>query len=139
MRMLCVGRHEFLSEHLCRYFRDLGAQCAPAVGTADAVVQAEAFEPSLVVADSELLTPAVLDSWSRDESLRDIPVVAVSLTRRPNEAISAELCGLAGVMYLPALSRAEALALLEGAWRPSGVTAPADALTSPARHVAAMH
>lgn len=137
--MLCVGRHEFLSEHLCRYFRDLGAQCVPAVGTTDAVVQASMFQPSLIVADSDLLTPAVLDTWSRESSLRDVPVLAVSLTRRPEEFVSAEIFGLAGVIYLPTLDRAGALVLLEGARRPAGVVVPADAMIPAARQTAAMH
>lgn len=139
MRMLCVGRHEFLSEHFCRYFRDLGAQCEPAVGTADAIVVAGSFEPHLVIADCELLTPAVLDTWSREGSLRDVPVVAVSLTRRPEESPSAEMCGLAGVIYLPTLDRSRAVALFEGARRPRGVAIPAHALISATRQTAAIH
>ena len=140
--MLCVGRHEFLSEHFCRYFRDLGAQCEPAVGTADAIVVAGSFEPHLVIADCELLTPAVLDTWSRDGSLRDVPVVAVSLTRRPEESVSAQMCGLAGVIYLPTLDRSGALALLarlEGARRPLGVDVPVNALIPATRQPAATH
>ena len=139
MRILCVGRHEFLSEHLCRYFRDLGAQCEPAVGTADVVVVAGWSEPHLVVADSELLTPAVLDAWASEGSLHDVPVVAVSLTRRPEECMSAEMSGLAGVIYLPALDRAGALALLEGARRPRGVDVPAHAVVPASRQPAAIH
>ena len=138
MRMLCVGRHEYPSEHLCRYFRDLGAQCEPAVGTADVNVVAATFEPHLVVADSELLTPAILASWSREGALRDVPVVAVSLTRRPDEAASAEVYGLAGVIYLPALDRAGALALLEGARPPRGVDVPPNVTLPTARHTAAI-
>ena len=137
--MLCVGRHEFLSEHLCRYFRELDAHCEPAVGLGEALRVAEAFEPHLVVADSELLTPAVLDTWSRHRQLCDVPVVAVSLTCRPEESVSAEMSGLAGVIYLPALDRAGALALLEGARRPQGVDAPAEALNPSTRHPAAIH
>lgn len=139
MRMLCVGRHEFLSEHFCRYFRDFGAQCEPAVGTADAIVVAGSFEPHLVIADCELLTPAVLDTWSREGSLRDVPVVAVSLTRRPEESPSVEVCGLAGVIYLPTLDRSRAVALLEGAQRPRGVAIPAHALITATRQIAAIH
>ena len=139
MRMLCVGRHEFLSEHFCRYFRDLGAQCEPAVGTADALVVAGSFEPHVVIADCELLSPAVLDTWSRQGPLCEVPVVAVSLTRRPEEAASAEMCGLAGVLYLPTLDRAGALALLDGARRPRGVDVPVHALIPATRQTAAIH
>src|SRR5512140_1182684 len=110
MRLLCIGRHEFLSEHLCRFFSDLGAQCESAVGSANAEMVAGMFEPHLIIAESELLTPAVLNAWSREPVLADVPVLAVSLTRRPDESISADLCGLAGVIYLPTLDRDGALA-----------------------------
>ena len=139
MRMLCVGRHEFLSEHLCRYFRDFGAHCEPVVGTADTIAAARAFEPHLVIADSDLLTAAVLEAWAQDGSLRDVPVVAVSLTRRPEEAVSADMSGLAGVIYLPALHRADVLALLEGVRRPGGVDVPAGAMRPAPRQSAAIH
>jgi hypothetical protein len=139
MRLLCIGRHEYLSEHLCRFFRDLGTQCEPAVGIGDAVTVAAAFEPHLIVAESDLLNPIVLDGWSREAVLVDVPVLAVSLTRRPGENISADLCGLAGVIYLPTLDRASALSLLEGACKPRGVDVPQDALNSLSRQPAATH
>jgi hypothetical protein len=139
MRLLCIGRHEFLSEHLCRFFSDLGAQCESAVGVANAVMVAGTFEPHLVIAESELLTPAVLNAWSREPVLADVPVLAVSLTRRPAERISADLCGLAGVIYLPTLDRVGALALLEGARTPRGVDVPQNALLSMSRQSAAAH
>ncbi len=139
MRLLCIGRHEYLSEHLCRVFSDLGAQCEPAVGIANALMTAGTFEPHLVVAESELLNPAVLDTCANEAALAGIPVLAVSLTRRPEESISADLCGLAGVIYLPTLDRASALVLLHGARAPRGVDIPPNALRSPSRQSAATH
>jgi hypothetical protein len=139
MRLLCIGRHEYLSEHLCRFFRDLGTQCEPAVGIGDAVTVASAFEPHLIVAECDLLSPVVLDRWSREPVLSDVPVLAVSFTRRTEENISADLCGLAGVIYLPALDRASALSLLEGVRRPRGVDVPQDAFISLSRQPAATH
>ena len=127
MRVLCVGRHVFLSEHLCRLFSELGAECAPAVGTADAVNVAEDFEPQVVVADCELLSTTVLDGWSVAPSLCDVSVLAVSLTRRPEETVAPDLCGTAAVIYLPGLDRAQAASLLVGARRPRGVVMPAGA------------
>ena len=139
MRMLCIGRHEFLSEHLCRFFSEAGTQCEPVVGVADAVKAAGAFEPHVIIAQSDLLSPAVLDAWSRESALADIPVLAVSLTRRPEENISADVGGIAGEIYLPTLRRADALALLECARQPRGVNIPPDALPSVARQSAAAH
>jgi hypothetical protein len=139
MRLLCIGRHEFLSEHLCRFFSELGSDCEPVVGIANAVAVAAVFEPHLVIAESDLLNPAVLDAWSRESVLAGVPVLAVSLTRRPEESIPADLCGLAGVIYLPTLDRSGVLALLEGARRPRGVDVPRDALPAAARQPVTQH
>lgn len=124
MRLLCVGRHAYLSEHLCRYFRELGADCAAAVGVADAAKVAESFEPHVVVCDCDLITPMLLDEWSSAPSLAELPLVAVSLTRRPEEMPPLELLGVAGVLYLPALGTAQIKALLAGAHRRRGVMPP---------------
>jgi chemotaxis response regulator CheB len=124
MRVLCVGRHAFLSEHLCRYFRDAGAECAPAVGAGEVLRKAARFKPEVVVSDCDLITPSLLESWTREPALADVPVLAVSLTRRPEETSPAELCGLTAVIYLPALDRTQARALLATVHRPRGVVAP---------------
>ena len=133
MRLLCVGRHEYLSEHLCRLFGTLDVQCRSATGVSAAPLAAAHFEPHLVVADGDLLNQSVLDAWSRDDALQEVPVLAVSLTRRPDEYTSAELSGIAGVIYLPSLKSGDALALLHGACRPRGVDVPTGA------HAAAPH
>lgn len=124
MRVLCVGRHVFLSEHLCRYFSQAGTECEPAVGAADALRKAAEFEPHVVVSDADLLTPALLESWAREPALAAVPVLAVSLTHRPEESSPAELAGLAAVVYLPGLDREQAAALLTSLHRPRGVSAP---------------
>ena len=123
MRVLCVGRHAYLSEHLCRYFRDLGTECESVVGTGEVVPVAARFEPHVVISDSDLLSAALLDAWSGEAVLAGTPVLAVSLTRRPDEA-GPPLAGVAGVIYLPALDKAQGLALLAGAYRPRGVDSP---------------
>ena len=56
--------------------------------------------------------------------LADVPLLAVSLTRRPEELPPLELLGVAGVLYLPALERAQVHALLAGAHRRRGVAPP---------------
>ena len=124
MRVLCVGRHSFLSEHFCRYFSDLGAECVGTVGTAEVLSMADAFEPHLVVSDCDLLNATLLDNWSHDAILSDVPVLAVSLTRQPAEVFPDVTGAVVGVVYLPALGRKQALALLEGAYRPRGVQPP---------------
>lgn len=127
MRLLCVARHLILSEHLCRYFGAMDVQCESAVGVEGARGAARAFEPHLIVAECELLGPSVLETWSLEEALHDVPVLAVSLTRRPEESLPADLCGLAGVIYLPTLDRNSALALLDAARKPRGVGVPLNA------------
>jgi CheY-like chemotaxis protein len=124
MRLLCVGRHAYLSEHLCRYFRGLGADCAPAVGAVEALGLAEQYEPHVVVCDCDLITPTLLDEWAEQPQMADVPLLAVSLTRRPEELPPVELLGVAGVLYLPTLERAQILALLAGAHRHRGVVPP---------------
>jgi hypothetical protein len=124
MRLLCVGRHAYLSEHLCRYFRGLGADCAAAVGASDALKVAAHYEPHVIVCDCDLISPAMLDDWATQPSIEDVPLLAVSLTRRPEELPPLELLGVAGVLYLPALERSQVLALLAGAHRHRGVTLP---------------
>jgi hypothetical protein len=138
MRVLCVGRHAYLSEHFCRFFQELGAECEGAVGTAEVARVAADFEPHLVVSDCELLSTALLDAWSKEPVLAQVPVLAVSLTRRPEEAFPEIVCGVVGVVYLPALGREQGLALLDGAYRPRGVNVPAscDVGSSPQSTVA---
>lgn len=124
MRVLCVGRHAFLSEHLCRFFGDAGAECEPAVGATEALRKATELEPHLVVIDADLITPALLDAWVTQPARAVMPVLAVSLTRRPEEASLLELSGLAAVIYLPGLETKQAAALLASLYRPRGVPAP---------------
>lgn len=124
MRVLCVGRHVFLSEHLCRVFREAGAECEPVVGTTEVPFRAVRFEPHVVVSDAGLLTPSILDAWAREPVLAEVPVLAVSLTCRTEASSSAELHGLAAVIYLPALEAEQVASLLASVHRPRGVAAP---------------
>lgn len=131
MRVLCVSRHQFLSEHLSRYFGALGAECESVVGLAPVAGAAARFEPHVMVAEGELLVPAIIDAWSRDAALADVPVLAVSLTRRPEPVIGLSGTAVAGVIYLPALDESQARALLEGAYRPRGVPSPSVGFVAP--------
>jgi CheY-like chemotaxis protein len=136
MRVLCVGRHAFLSEHLCRVCREAGAECEPAVGGAEALRKAAEFEPHVVVSDCELLTPALLDSWIAEPSLTDVPVLAVSLTRRSEDPSQPEVNGPAAAIYLPSLDREQLFDLLASLYRPRGIaTPPAWRLDAPASSI----
>jgi hypothetical protein len=114
LRALCVGRHEFLADHLCSVFRDFGLEAAPAVGLDGALRAARERTFDLVISDYDLLAMVPLEEWVRDGLLSRIPVVAVSLTRRQDEVHLLDVNGIAGFLYLPTLDRATALRLLAG-------------------------
>lgn len=122
MQALCVARHRFLSEHLSLWFGALGIECAVAVGLDDAVRVAAGSAPDVVVCEYDLLATASLDTWERDPVLSRTPVVAVSLTRRPTEMHLLDVNGIAGFLYLPALTPDDARRVLAAACRP--VTPP---------------
>jgi hypothetical protein len=126
MRVLCVGRHPFLSAHLCRFFEALGVDSHAVVGLESAVEAAAAHAPDAVICEYDLLATISLESWERDPLLSRLPVIAVSLTRRPDEVHLMDVNGIAGFLYLPTLDREHALRMLGAAasWRRSGVTAP---------------
>jgi len=134
MRALCVGRHRYLSEHLARYFGELGVETASAVGIDGAAALVREWVPDVVLCDYAVLAAMPLDEWERDAVLSRTPLVAVSLTQMPDEASLLNVNGIAGLLYLPALSAAEALSLVRaasrGRTRPSGVSAPAGALAA---------
>jgi CheY-like chemotaxis protein len=127
MRVLCVGRHPFLSAHLCRFFEALGVSTRAVVGLDEAIEAAAEYGPDAVVCDYDLLATIPLDGWERDPLLSRLPVIAVSLTRRPDEVHLLDVNGIAGFLYLPSLERDRALQVLGAAasWRRAGVSAPA--------------
>lgn len=128
MRVLCVGRHAFLSEHLCRVFGEVGAVCESAVGTSEAMRVATRFEPDVVVCEGDLLTSSVLDVWAHERALHRVPVIAVTLTRRPDDTLPPEATTgeSAAVVYLPGLTGTQLMSLLASVRRAGGVSAPSD-------------
>jgi hypothetical protein len=122
MRILCVGRHGVLSEHLASLFQGFGAETCAAVGLDEAVVVGRAFEPQAVICDYDLLASVSLSTWEQDPVLSRVPVVAVSLTRRPEEAHVLDVNSVSGFVYLPALERADGERLLAAIER--AVSAP---------------
>ena len=115
MRVLCVGRHQYLGDHLCEYFRDADVDTTCAVGVADAVIRSREACPDVVVADYDLLATTSLRLWEGDEVLSRTPVVAVSLTRRPEEVHLLDINGIAGFLYLPGMPREDAARMVHAA------------------------
>lgn len=103
LRALCVGRHEFLSDHIARYFGSLGIDTRHAAGLEQALEVSRDFEPDVVIAEYELLAMLTLEAWEADELLSRTAVIAVSLSRRPDEADLLDVSGIAGFLYLPRL------------------------------------
>jgi CheY-like chemotaxis protein len=114
VRALCVGRHEFLAAHLKGYFSELGLETSSAVGLDDAVRAARLARPDVVICDYELLATQPLDAWETDALLSRTPVIAVSLTRRPEDVHLLDLNGIAGALYLPTLDADAARQMLAG-------------------------
>jgi len=112
MRVLCIGRHPFLSEHLCRFFESLGVDSIPCVGINEAASLVPAHEPDAIICDYDLLATMSLGDWEQDPTLSKVPVIAVSLTRHPGEAHLLDINGIAGFLYLPTLDREDARRLL---------------------------
>jgi len=132
MRVLCIARHEFLAEHLCRVFEGIGVATAPCVGAAAAIAMVPKHEPDVVICDYDMLATMSLAEWEHNQLLRDIPVIAVSLTRHPGEAHLLDVNGIAGFIYLPTLEPADAQRLLAGLRRDrGGVIAPAASTAQP--------
>jgi hypothetical protein len=110
---VCVGRHRYLSEHLGLFFRRIGVDTRCAVGLHNALSIVRENTPDVVICDYDLLTTVPIQEWEADDVFRTIPVVAVSLTRRPDEMQVLDINGIGGFLYLPTLDHAAALRYLE--------------------------
>ena len=110
---LCVGRHRFLSDHLGLYFRNIGLQTRCVVGLDEALAAVRAVPPDVVLCDYDLLATIALDEWEHDAAFERVPVIAVSLTRRPEEMHLLDVNGIGGFLYLPTLDAQAALRVLE--------------------------
>jgi len=85
-------------------FREFGLETACAVGFDEALAAARPVPPDVVVCDYDLLATGSLARWERDDFLGRCPVLAVSLTRRPEEQHLLDVNGIAGFLYLPTLT-----------------------------------
>lgn len=129
LRALCVSRHQYLGDHLARFFQKFGLETSYAVGLEGAIAVARQVEPQIVLCDYDLLATLPLDVWERDALLSRTPVVAVSMTRRPEETHVLDVNGIGGFLYLPTLRREDALVVLGAAAAPRYARYPyADAL-----------
>jgi DNA-binding NarL/FixJ family response regulator len=115
LRALCVARHCFLSEHIARYFAQMGVSTTNAVGLDLAMESVRNVSPDVVICDYDLLASISLDRWENDGLLSKTPVIAVSLTRHAEELHLLDVNGIAGFLYLPTLEEAPALKILHAA------------------------
>ena len=115
LRALCIARHCYLSEHIARYFAQMGVDTTNAVGLESAMQAAGELSPDVVICDYDLLATIPLDQWERDGLLSKTPVIAVSLTRHAEELHLLDINGIAGFLYLPTLQQAPALRILRAA------------------------
>ncbi len=128
MRVLCVGRHPFLSEHLAHFFEQFGVDTVPCVGMAEAMNQVSTQHPDAVICDYDLLATMSLTAWETDPALSSLPLIAVSLTRHPGEAHLLDISGIAGFLYLPTLNADDAQRVLGAVRRRCGGINPPNVL-----------
>ena len=115
LRALCIARHSFLSEHIARYFSGMGIDTSEAVGLESALQMVGKALPDVVICDYDLLATIPLEKWERHAILSNVPVIAVSLTRRAQELQLLDINGIAGFLYLPTLETASALRVVRAA------------------------
>lgn len=68
--------------------------------------------PDVVICDYDILATLPLDAWENDDLLGRTPVIAVSLTRRPDEVNLLDVNSIGGFLYLPSLAPGAALKIL---------------------------
>lgn len=115
LRALCIARHCYLSEHIARYFGEMGLTTTNAVGLDSAAECTGGVSPDVVICDYDLLATMPLEKWEHDGLLSNTPVIAVSLTRNAEELQLFDVNGIAGFLYLPTLDPASALEILHAA------------------------
>ncbi len=98
MNAVCIARHRFLSEHIGAIFAEIGVRSRAVVGFTDGMRAAREERPLLVVCEYDLLAAAPLSDWERDPLLADIPIIAVSLSLRPQEVHLTNRNGIAGFL-----------------------------------------
>ena len=124
MQAFCVGRHPYIAEHIARFFGRFGLATLPVVGLDGALRLVERAHPELVLCEYDLLATGPLAEWERHPTLARVPLVAVSMTRRPTEVHLLDVNGIAGFLYLPTLQAGDVARVLRIAGPPSGYSLP---------------
>lgn len=140
MRVLCIARHPILSEHLCRYFERFDVAALPCVGVRSARGMISAYDPDIAICDYDLLTASELQRWRDDAGTSAVPIVAVSMSKRPSEVRLAAATGVVGFLYLPTVSPVAAQQLLtslrrhrDGVITPNELSWPGTTRVAPTR------
>jgi len=115
IRALCIARHCFLSEHIARYFAQMGVVTTNAAGLDSAAESVGDVAPDVVICDYDVLANIPLERWEHNTLLSKTPIIAVSLTRRAEELHLFDINGIAGFLYLPTLEQASAMQVLRAA------------------------
>ncbi|HKN57352.1 MAG TPA: hypothetical protein VJV97_00770 [Gemmatimonadaceae bacterium] len=115
LRALCIARHCFLSEHIARYFAQMGVVTTNAAGIDSAAESVGDVAPDVVICDYDVLANLPLERWEHNSLLSGTPVIAVSLTRRAEELHLFDIDGIAGFLYLPTLEPGPAMQILRAA------------------------
>lgn len=87
--------------------RSAGIECESVIGLHEGMEVSRAARPDVVICDYDLLATAPHHEWQRASGRVDLPIVAVSLTRRPEEAHLVDGRIIAGFLYLPAVDSAD--------------------------------
>jgi hypothetical protein len=97
----------FLGEHICSIMRSAGIDCQSVIGLREGMDVSRAARPDVVICDYDLLATAPRHEWQLASGRAESPIVAVSLTRRPEEAHLVDGRTIAGFLYLPSVDSAD--------------------------------
>jgi len=106
-RVLCVGRHRYLSEHVARVFGGFGFVCCIAVGLREATTVGGTVDA--ILCDYDLLEPLTEEEWHATPLLAIDRLIVYSLNRRFDEVPPLAIRGAIRFLYLPLTTRELAL------------------------------
>lgn len=106
MRAVCISRHVYLGEHICSIMRSAGIECESVIGLREGMDASRLTRFDVVICDYDLLATAPRQEWQLTSARNSVPIVAVSLTRRPEEAHLVDGRTITGFLYLPSADSA---------------------------------